>query len=226
MPLTTQVHLGVFRFCIFGLSLSLVSACSYTEEELRAIAVDRFEVSAPSLEDVDELQQIVPSREKVTRIEIVAPRNGDLLHHVMANISRGYGDRGYDVGGDYFADEDMGSAVREASAYLYELDPNAEKQVKILLEIDVSSYLAKTRTCTPWITKVTTRFTTTEISTDGSQFTSSYEEAAEDSSCTYIFKVPLSGAVEDPLQEAFARTLLTTIKAQSAARDVTTSATQ
>lgn len=195
------------RFLALGIGALLVSGCVSEEARQQGlIGLDKFEISAPEITDNEALKEITALKDKVSHIEIVAPGQGDRLGAVRAEVSSGYDS--WKIGADYLLADNMEPVVREASTYLFELDPNAEKHAKITLLVDVGSALNNFADCKPWLVRVTVEFLITEVSTEANEVTNSYHGSGVESQCTTWVGLPWGDAVEDPFHEAFAKALL------------------
>lgn len=200
-----------FRFAIPGLCLSLVSACvDHSDVPPGLTGIDRYKIAAPSFENLDELEEIAPVRKKVSRVQVTAPRAGDFITEITARLTQGSTVMRFQS--HYSLKEDMEPVTREASQYLFEIDPGAERYAKISVTARAVTALDKSSFCNPWVTNLTVVLEVTEVAGDGSEVTTSHNETVEETTCSTLFPLPFSGHIEDPLEEAFQKAVIKAIK--------------
>ena len=129
MQFTLRKSKSVFRFAILGLGLSLVSACVDYSDVLPGLSgIERYKIGAPSLDDVEELEEIESPRNRVSRVEVTAPRAGDFLIDIMVRITQGPNVSVYQS--HYTLKEDLEPVTREAPRHLFEIDPGTAHYAK------------------------------------------------------------------------------------------------
>lgn len=203
-----------FAPCLIAFFSLLLSACASEEAKKQGLDVLRkSEISAPRFEAEDILGGINPQREKVSRLEVVAPPAGTLISSYRVLYGRPRGEK-VKVGQDFLIVEDMEPAVREASSYLFEIAPTANKYAVVELKVDASTVLRKEMSCEPFVTIVNLRLQIQEVSSDGAKETENYESVATDESCT-SFLLPFADAVQDPLNDAFSEAFVKAVRARS-----------
>ncbi|WP_282608439.1 hypothetical protein [Pelagibius sp. Alg239-R121] len=207
-------------FLVFGL-LSLSACVSEEARKKGLVRYSKHQISAPVIEDVEELKQVEVSREKVARVELIVPNKGDRILSVRVRV--GSGSDTWSNGADYLLAEEMESVVREASGYLFELNPTAKKYVKIVLTVDTLSELYSWKECSPWATDVTVRLLVTDIPAGGAETATRHEGRERSFSCTSFSSFPAGGSVEEALQKAFSLALVEAIKARRAGERTTAS---
>ncbi len=213
---------SVFRFAILGLCLSLVSACVDHSDVPKGLSgIDRYKIDAPSLDGLDELEEIKPLRKKVSRVEVTAPRAGDFITDITARVTQGSTVMRFRS--HYSHKEDMEPVTREATQYLFEINPGAEQYAKIAVTTKAATRLDRSSFCNPWVTVFTVNFKVTEVAADGSEVTSEHFGTEEESTCSSLFPLPFSGHIEDPLEEAFQKAVIKAIEERTLGATTTAS---
>ena len=201
---------SVFRFAILGLGLSLVSACvDHSDVPPGLSGIERYKIDAPSLDDLEELEEAQPLRKRVSRIEVTAPRAGDFITDITVRITQGSNVSVYQS--HYTLKEDLEPVTREASRYLFEIDPGATHYAKVSVTTEAETELDKSSFCDPWVTAFTVNLKITEVAGDGSEVTSDHSGTEVESTCTSLFPLPFSSHIEDPLEEAFQQAVINAI---------------
>lgn len=211
MRLVSRKLWGVFRLGILGLCLSLVSACvDHRDVPPGLSGIDRYKIDAPSLEGLDELEEIEPLLKKVSRVEVTALRAGDFITDITARLTQGSIVMRFQS--HYSLKEDMEPFTREASQYLFEIDPGAGQFAKVSVTTKAATTLDKSSFCDPWVTAFTVNFKVTEVAGDGSEVTSDHSGTVVETTCSSLFPLPFSGHIEGPLEEAFQKAVIKAIE--------------
>lgn len=188
-----------------------MSACIDEEAAREGISgIDKYQIATPSLKGVDELEEIDSLRTKVSRVDIVAPRAGDLITEITAHITQG---QNYMIfRSEYWLEDDLAPVTREASQLLFEIDPGAGRYAKISMMTKVATRLDKTQFCNPWVTNLTVELQVAEVPLVGREIVTNHSETVEETTCSTLFPLPFSGHIEDPLEKAFRRVVIKAIR--------------